>query len=145
MGSAYRRKQIVYDNMPEGQREVYTVQIGATGAVGTVRPSAGTLAVAGAGSLVTVSRLATGVYKFAFTQTYFKSVGSQVTLNVPFSTDGSTRANYTCQSTVRDATTNSICVFVTDNGAAGALVDPPSGSTLSLEKFWIESIAPATL
>src|SRR5690349_2559688 len=125
MGYPYRRKQLTYDNQPEGQREVYSFAIGATGAVGTVRPSRGTAATAGQGNLVTVSRLATGVYQLVFVQTYFKSNGMLAHLRSPFSTDGSTRQNLILQSTVFDATTNSVCVYVLDP-TTGALADPSS-------------------
>lgn len=143
MGSPYRRKQVVYDNMPEGQREVYSVAIGDTGAVGTVRPSAGSAAAAGAGSLSTVSRLNTGIYRLVFAQTYFKNAGTQVTLRSPYSLDGSTRQNLTVQATAYDATTNAVLVYVL-NPTTGALADPASGSLLSVEQFWIESVSPAT-
>lgn len=144
MGSPYRRKQLVYDNQPEGQREVYSFAIGATGAVGTVRPSAGNSASSGQGNLVTVTRLATGVYQLVFAQNYFRSNGTIAHLRSPFSTDGSTRQNRTLQSSVFDSTTNSVCLFVLDP-TTGALADPSSGSSITVEKFWIESVSPATL
>lgn len=144
MGSPYRRKQLTYDNQPEGQREVYSFGIGAAGAVTTVRPSAGNSATAGQGNLATISHLATGVYQVVFTQTYLKSNGAVAVLRSPFGTDGSTRQNLDVQVTLYDSASNSVCIFV-QNNATGALTDPSSGSAITIEKFWIESVSPSTL
>jgi hypothetical protein len=143
MASPYRNKWPSMDNIPGSQREVYSVNIGAAGAVGNVRPSAGAGAVAGAGNLCTVARLATGVYQFTLTQNYYKVVGMDANVAVPFSTDGSTRAATFTIPSAYDLASNSFCVFVVNN--SNALVDPTSGSQLFVEMIFIESVSPNTL
>lgn len=144
MTAPYRAVNLTRDNLAGSQREVYSVAIGATGAVGNVRPSAGSGASAGQGNLCTISRLATGVYKFVPTQGYFKPVGLNAHLASPTSTDGSTRQDCFAQATVYDSDNSCFYVF-TVKGSDNALANPSSGSKLIVEFYNIVDVSPATL
>lgn len=142
--AAYRSKELVYDNAPGGSRRlVFRVSIGATGAVGVVRPSAGASAANGAGNLVTVTRVATGVYRFALTETYYKTLGIEVSLMSPYDVTGAASQALFCQGSVIDATTNSYLVYVMNT--SNTLSDPASGSQIVAEIRTISAVSPTTL
>lgn len=142
--AAYRQKMMIRDNAPGGSdRLVFRVAIGATGAVGVVRPSAGATAANGAGNLATVSRVATGVYRVALTETYYKTLGIASHLLSPYDVTGASSQAVFCQGSVIDATTNSYLIYTMNT--SNTLVDPASGSQLVIEVRMINVVSPTTL
>lgn len=142
--ASYRSKELVYDNAPGGSRRlVFRVSIGATGAVGTVRPSAGSGASSGQGNLATVTRVGTGIYRVALTETYYKTLGISADLLSPYDVTGATSQALFCQGSVIDATTNSYLIYVMNT--SNVLSDPASGSQLVIEVRTISAVSPQTL
>lgn len=145
-------------NLAQGYEVVGRFTLSTAGAVGTLRPSAGSAPSAGAGSGYTVTQLATAFggasgdncYRVVIPEQY-KVVGAVATYSPAYSlTTADTVPLYHAQASTYDAATNSFVITVytvgTPSGAAAAPVRTNALATGSIvfRVSVITTVSPAT-
>ncbi len=149
----YRIKPLVSSNLPQGLEIVGRFTLTTAGAVGTVRPSAGSAPSTGAGLLYTVTQLPTAYgggsgdncYQVTLAEEYFKVVGTQATYSPAFSLTLGAVAMYDCQATQYDPTTKSFVIYVLTKGTIGGSPDVERANGLAAGEITFQLFAIPTV
>lgn len=158
----YRNKELMRSNVVAPIIIAGRFAIGANGAVGNARPSAGAAATAGQGELFTVTQLATfdsgttkNAYQVTLTETYFQEVSKTVQYQYSFSTTTAPTEHYLAECSQFDTTTNSFVIFLTDIGLNGgttpasavlpAVASSVSSGSIFFEIWFKNTVSPTSL
>lgn len=156
----YRIKELPVSNVPAKVSVEGRFALGTNGAVGACRPSAGS-ASGSNGNLWTVTQLPTfnsltnaAAYQIVFTEGYFKNVSGIAAYHPAYSLTTPGTEYYTCQTTEFDTTTNSIVVFLVDEGRYGGSTPASAvlpqvasgtiGGSIYFEQVFLNTVSPQT-